>query len=215
MMNIRTSHFLALVIAVAFVAAGCATGPTTTVGSQSAIPEAPEGAKYHMYGIGKWKALSEDGATWMTAGYLIDMPDFPLPLFSDPEKKDVTTAHLTFCAMGTTTNGMNEFVATEYYDETPDGDFANLETFCANDEDVREIGGDRSKEPYDPSKGYLRTIVDRSALVEGPDGQSIMYPAPQGTEFHATWKNDFRTGLDEIWVFAFPSPEAEMEPESN
>ena len=214
-MNMRTRNFLVLVVAAAFVAAGCATVAPTSGGTQSPVPEAPEGAKYHIYGFGKYKELSPDGATWMTAGYIVDMPGFPLPLFSDPDKRDVTTAHLTFCTKGTTKNGMNEFVATEYYDETPDGDFANLETLCANDEDVREIGGDRSKEPYDPSKGYLRTIVDRSALVEGPDGKSIMYPAPQGTEFYATWKNDFRTGLDEIWVFAFPSPESEMEPEAN
>lgn len=214
-MKIRARYFPGLVAAVALAAMGCAVGPTMTVSSQSAMPEAPEGTKYHIYGIGKFKELSPGGSTWMTAGFIIDMPDFPLPLFSDPEKKDVTTAHLTFCARGTTNNGMNEFVATEYYDETPDGDFADLETLCANDEDVREIGGDRSKEPYDPSKGYLTTIVDRSALVEGPDGQSIMYPAPQGTEFHATWRHDVRTGLDEIWVFTYPFPESEMEPETN
>lgn len=191
---------------------GCASVTPTTVQVQSPVPEAPAGAKYHIYGISKSKDLSPNGATWLTAGYVVDMPDFPLPLFSDPNTQDVTTAHLTFCAYGTSKNGMLEFVATEYYDETPDGDFANLESLCGGEEGVREFGGDRSKEPYDLSRGYVRTIVDRSASVEGPDGKSIMYPAPQGTEFHVTWKHDSGTGLDEIWVFAFQSPESGMAP---
>ena len=194
---------------------GCASVTPTTVPVPSPMPEAPAGAKYHIYGIGKFKELSPNEATWRSAGYVIDMPDFPLPLFSDPNKKDVTTAHLTFCAYGTSKNGMFEFVATEYYDETPDGDFTNLDSLCGDEEEVRVFGGDRSKEPYDPSQGYVRTIVDRSALVEGPDGRSVMYPAPQGTEFHATWKHNSRTGLDEIWVFAFPSPESGMAPGTN
>ena len=214
-MNIRIRYFLMLTCAAALVVTGCASGTPTTVSVQSPVPEAPDGAQYHIYGVNKSKELSPDGAQWMSAGYIVDMPGFPLPLFSDPTKKDVTTAHLTFCTRGTSKNGMNEFVATEYYDETPDGDFANLESLCGSEEGVREFGGDRSKEPYDPSQRYLRTIVDRSALVEGPDGKSIMYPAPQGTEFHVTWKHDPRTGLDEIWVFAFPSPESEMDPGTN
>lgn len=194
---------------------GCSGVTPTAVQVQSPVPEAPAGTRYHIYGIGKYEELSPNGAEWLTAGYIVDMPGFPLPLFSDPDKKDVTTAHLTFCSYGTSRNGVSEFVSTEYYDETPDGDFANLESLCGGEEGVRAFGGDRSKEPYDPSQRYVRTIVDRSALVEGPDGNSIWYPAPQGTEFHATWKHDSRTGLDEIWVFAFPSPEPGMAPGTN
>ena len=123
----------------------CSSVTPTTVQMQSPTPGAPAGAQYHIYGIGKCKELSSDGAKWLSAGYVVDMPDFPLPLFSDPNRKDVTTAHLTFCAYGTSHNGMLEFVATEYYDETPDGDFANLESLCGDEEGVREFGGDRSK----------------------------------------------------------------------
>ena len=193
---------------------GCSSVAPTTVSVQSPVPVAPEGAKYHIYSIGKYKELelSPNGTKWISAGYIVDMPDFPLPLFSDPNRKDVTTAHLTFCARGTSkSGGMSEFVATEYYDETPDGDFTNLDSLCGGEEGVRELGGGRSKEPYDPSQRYVRTIVDRSALVEGPEGNSILYPAPQGTEFHVTWKHDPRTGLDETWGFAFPSLESEVD----
>lgn len=215
MIDTRMTCFLMVVAAFALAAAGCASVTPTTVQVQSPPPEAPAGAQYHRYSISKNKELSPNWATWLTAGYIVDMPGFPLPLFSDPNKKDVTTAHLTFCAYGTSKNGMLEFVATEYYDETPDGDFANLESLCGGEEGVREFGGDRSKEPYNLSRGYVRTIVDRSASVEGPDGKSIVYPAPQGTEFHLTWKRDSGTGLDEIWVYAFPSPEPEMAPGTN
>ena len=194
---------------------GCSSVTPPTVNFEAPIPEAPASAQYHIHGISKFKELSPNAATWMSAGYVVDMPGFPLPLFSDPSQRDVTTAHLTFCARGISRNEMYEFVATEYYDETPDGDFANLDSLCGDEEGVRELGGDRSKEPYEPSQGYLRTIVDRSALVEGPNGKSIMYPAPQGTEFHVTYKYDPRTGLDEIWVFAIPNPESEMEPGTN
>ena len=98
---------------------GCSSVTPTTVQVQSPVPEAPAGAQYHIYGIGKYKELSPNGAKWLTAGFIVDMPGFPLPLFSDPNKKDVTTAHLTFCSYGTSKNGRFEFVATEYYDETP------------------------------------------------------------------------------------------------
>ena len=211
MMDKRISYFLVLTVAAAMLASGCATAVVTptTVSVQSPAPEAPDGTQYSAYVIGKYQELAP--GKWMTAGYIVDMPGFPLPLFSDPDNKDVTTAHLTFCTYGTSEDGMEQYVATQYYDETPDGDFANVESLCGGEEGVHEFGGDRA-EPYDAAQGFARTVVDRTIVIEASDGTSIVHPAPQGTEWHVPWKEDLRTGLLEVWLFTIPSAESGTEP---
>ena len=213
MMSIRTSYFIALAVVAALTAAGCASVTPTTVNMQSPVPEAPEGAKYQIYAVAEYKELAP--GEWLTVGYVADMPGFPLPLFSDPDKKDVTTAHLTFCTPGTIESGMSEFAGTQFYDETPDGDFSNPDSLCGGEEGVRDFGGDRTEEPYDPEQGFVRTVVDRIVELEMSDGTTAIHPAPQGTKWHGTWKEDFRTGLLEILVFSLPGMEPEMEAETN
>lgn len=211
-MNMRTSYFLMLAIAVALMAAGCASVTPTTVSMQSPVPEAPEGAQYLSYVVAKFKDTGS--GKWRTAGYFADMPGFPLPMFNDPGKKDVTTAHFTFCTDGTSEGGMSQFVATHYYDETPDGDFANLDSLCGDEEGVRALGGD-SAGPHEPQPNHVRTVVDRSVVLEGLDGAQTIHPSPQGTEWYVTWKDDPRTGLLEAWVFVLPGVESEMDSETN
>ena len=176
MMGKRISYFLALTVAAAFLAAGCATEVVTptTVSMQSPVPEAPDGTQYFGYVVGQYEDLAP--GKWRTTGYIVEMAGFPLPLFSDPDNKDVTTAHFTFCTYGTSEDGMDQYVATQYYDETPDGDFANPDSLCGGEEGVHEFGGDRS-EPYDPAQGFARTVVDRTILIELPDGTSVVHPA--------------------------------------
>ena len=201
MMNMRTRYFLALAVTVALAVSGHASVAQTTVSTQSAVPEAPEGAKYLSYVIAKNKDLGS--GKWLTAGYFVDVPGFPMPMFSDPGKQDVTTAHLTFCTEGTFEDGMAQFVATHYYDETPDGDFANLDSLCGEEEGVRALGGD-SAGPHEPQPNHVRTVVDRSVMLEDPDGEQTEHPSAQGTEWYVTWKVDPGTGLLEVWVFALP-----------
>ena len=198
-----------LAVAAAFVIAGCASVAPTTVSSQSPVPDAPEGAQYLSYVVAKYEELGS--GKWRTAGYFVDVPAFPLPMFSDPAKKDVTTAHLTFCTDGDFEDGMSQFVVTHYYDETPDGDFANLDSLCGGEDGVRALGGD-SKGPHEPQPNHVRTVVDRSVMLEGPDGTQTEYPSPQGTEWYVTWEEDTGTGLVEAWVFALSSAGAETEP---
>ena len=98
------------------------------------------------YEDGNWK-------TNRTAGYVADMPGFPLPLFSDPEKRDATTAHLYVCDPAARTISYTgnwdegtlesrfEFAdVVFYYDPTPEGDFGNLDTFCSPSEDAIKLG---------------------------------------------------------------------------
>lgn len=212
MMNRRTRYLIALIVAAAFAAVGCASVTPTTVSTQSPVPEGPEGAQYLSYVVAKYMELGP--GKWRTAGYFVDMPGFPLPMFSDPGNKDVTTAHLTFCTDGKFEDGMSQFVVTHYYDETPDGDFANLDSLCGGEEGVRALGGD-SAGPHEPQPNHARTVVDRSVVLEGPEGTQTVHPSPQGTEWYVTWEEDPRTGLIEAWVFALSGTEPGMESGTN
>ena len=161
---------------------------------------------------GYWKDMR-------SAGYVVDLPGFPLPLFSDPERQDATTAHLTVCASssadpdsmsGQWDNGNGDFqsrgtfTATFYYDPTPEGDFTNLDTFCGVSEDAIELGGDVTIEPWIGREAppteistTAETVVDRSVPVTGPNGETFMVPSPRGNplarEEQRPWRRIYRS----------------------
>lgn len=197
-----------------------------------ATPAAPEGTKYHNYCIlriepvrtvtaGRYEGYWKD---MRSAGYVVDLPGFPLPLFSDPERRDATTAHLTVCASssvdpdsmsGRWDNGNGDlqhngnFTATFYYDPTPGGDFTNLRTFCGTSEDAIELGGDVTIEPWMYREApptaistTAETLVDRSVPLTGPNGEVFMAPSPEGTRWHVK-NNDHADGFIEVWVYDY------------
>ena len=128
------------------------------------------------------------------------MPGFPLPLFSDPDRKDETTAHLTACMKGTSRDKRVEWTATHYYDETPDGDFDDLDTFCGGEEGVRDLGSLSTTESY-RSGSPARYATKRAVTLEGADGRTVQFPSPEGTEYIGVGKTDSETGLRHAWGF--------------
>ena len=212
-----------------------ATATPVTIAPATPTPAAPPGTKYQNYCVLRSEMLStyEDGnwKTNRTAGFVADMPGFPLPLFSDPEKRDATTAHLYVCDPSATTISYTgnwnegrlesrfEFAdVVFYYDPTPEGDFANLDTFCNPSEDAIRLGGDRTIEPghwkqqlWGPAQvnAYTETVVDRSVQVTGPDGTVFDAPSPKGTRWHVMGKdrNDVADGMTEVWVYDYVQDE--------
>ena len=188
-----------------------AVATPTTVAATVATPAPPAGTKYHNYCVGKFDPMPSNPGKWRSGIYVADIPGFPLPLFSDPDKKDVTTAHLTGCTDGSFgDDGAMSFSFTFYYDETPDGDFSDLDTLCGDEDGVRNLGGDITVAPFvggndDIARGAdvvpTRTVVDRSAAVVGPDGRTMTFPSPEGTEWRILTRYDEPTDLIEIWVY--------------
>ncbi len=183
-------------------AAPASAAPVTT-SMASPTPEAPEGAIWNNRAVGAGKFAESDGkGKWRTAVFFAEVPGFPLPMFSDPDRRDVTTAHLVGCAEGAVSkDGENSWKATFYYDETPNGDFADLDTICADPDGSRVLGTETTLEV---GKGSARTVVESATEVEGADGRKAMYPAPVGAELHVVWKTDEKTGLTESWAFQLP-----------
>ena len=202
----------ALAASLALAMSGCAP---TTVGTATATPAPPAGTKYHNYSVGKVDLMPSDPAKWRAGVYVADIPGFPfpLPLFSDPEKQDVTTAHLTGCADGSfDEEGAMSLSFTFFYDETPDGDFSDIDTLCGGEEeeDVWSLGGDVTAAPFvagddDIARGAdivpTRTVVDRSVALAGPDGQAMAFPSPEGTEWRVLTRYDEPTELFELWAY--------------
>ena len=203
----------------------------STIGKM-ATPPPPEGTKYHNYCIlrvepvskftsGRYEGYWKD---MRAAGYVVDLPGFPLPLFSDPERRDATTAHLTVCSSssvvpdsmsGQWDNGngdlqhRGEFTATFYYDPTPEGDFTDLSSFCGTSEDAIELGGDVTIEPWMYSEAppteistTAETLVDRSVPLTGPNGEVVLTPSPEGTRWHVK-NNDHADAFIEVWVYDY------------
>ena len=203
----------------------------STIGNM-ATPMPPEGTKYHNYCILRVEPVSTVTAGryegyWKdmrSAGYVVDLPGFPLPLFSDPDRRDATTAHLTVCASssadpasmsGQWDNGngdfqsRGEFTATFFYDPTPEGDFTDLDTFCGTSEDAIELGGDVTIEPWMHREAppteistTVETLVDRSVPLTGPNGEVFLAPSPEGTRWHVK-NNDHADGFIEVWVYDY------------
>ena len=234
----------AVILALCAVMAGCATDTSPSLSATAApvtiapatpTPEAPPGTNYHNYCVLRSEMLStyEDGnwKTNRTAGYVADMPGFPLPLFSDPEKRDATTAHLYVCDpaartisytgnwdQGTLESRFEFADVVFYYDPTPEGDFGNLDTFCSPNKDAVKLGGDRTIEPghwkqqpwgHAQVNAYAETIVDRSVPVTGPDGAVFDAPSPERTRWRvmAKGRGDVADGMSEVWVFDYVQDE--------
>ena len=194
--------------AIAFAAAAClAAGPAgaapKATSSVSPVPEAPEGAIWNNRAVGAGAFGESDGkGKWRSAVFFAEVPGFPLPMFSDPDRRDVTTAHLVGCIEGAVSkDGEVSWKTTFYYDETPNGDFADLDTICADPDGSRVLGTETTLEVR---KTHARTVIESATEVEGADGRKAMYPAPVGTELHVVWKMDEKTGLTESWAFQLP-----------
>jgi hypothetical protein len=230
-----------------------AMGPWTPgVDEPSPMPSTLEGWVYRSYEIFKYMShrdLDEEDPRriaepdrWRSVGYVVDMPGFPAPLFSDPDRQDETTAHLTWCDEAI--HGAPAYTTTYYYDPTPDADFGDFDTFCGGEEGVTELGGyisltgDRGAIGDFPGGAAwgmpelprwqgraARAAVDRTAVVEGPDGQMVVFPAPVeanrarvflmdgGRRGDYSIANTFR----EMWVYDLPAAaagEAAPEPEA-
>ena len=207
----RDIRFLvALAALLAPAVSGCAP---TTVGTATATPEPPAGTKHHNYCVGKVDLMPSDPTKWRAGVYVADIPGFPfpLPLFSDPDRQDVTTAHLTGCADGSFgEDGAMSLSFTFFYDETPDGDFSDLDTLCGGKEDVWSLGGNVTSAPFvagndDIARGVdvvpTRTVVNRSVALAGPDGRTMPFPSPEGTEWRVLTRYDEPTELFELWVY--------------
>ena len=135
---------------------------------------------------------------FLSVVYVHDMPDFPLPMFNDPVRKDATTAHLTGCStaykVGVDGDGRPKYRWDDfsfYYDPTPDGDYANPRSFCGDEEGVIALGGDR--------------LLDRQVEVAGPDGETVVI-SPEGSIWAVSWEYLPRDELTEIWVYQYDDP---------
>lgn len=230
---------LALVAACSFLVVGCQQTTSTadspgqpasdasadrstwqTLSQFRSPPPAPAGSRYQNTCVSRGYALEGPGDApdkFLVALYVHDLPDFPLPMFSDPVRKDVTTAHLTGCSthykVGTDANGKAKYRWDEftfYYDPTPDGDFANPQSLCGGEEGVIAIGGDRlldqSAAEWGYEGGYGLTEVDRQVEVAGPDGNMVVI-SPAGAVWATGWEWMEKDNLSEIWVYHYGDPE--------
>ena len=224
----------ALAIACASLVTGCQQGASTSASPSEAasgpakgqtlsqfqpIPEAPPGSRYQNTCVGKGHVLAGPGEgpdRFLVTVYVHDMPDFPLPMFSDPLRKDATTAHLTGCGInykvGTDDYGKPKYRWDEfafYYDPTPDGDFSNPQSFCGGEEGVIKLGGDRLLDGSAASWGYDRghglTEVDRQVEIAGPDGNMVVI-SPQGALWATGWHWVPEDEVSEIWVYQYDDP---------
>ncbi len=242
--NTFACYPLPVVVAASLLVAGCQQTAATSGGSgQSATaaaedrsswqtlstfrspPAAPAGSRYQNTCVSRGYALEgpEDAPDrFLVALYVHDMPDFPLPMFSDPVRQDATTAHLTGCAVhykvGMDANGKPKYRwddFTFYYDPTPDGDFANPESLCGGEEGVIALGGDRlldqSAAEWGYDGGYGLTEVDRQVEVAGPDGNTVVI-SPAGAIWATGWEWMPQDNLSEIWVYQYDDPALAPEP---
>lgn len=199
---------LALALAAAPAAAGAAEAAPEPASTTVPAPETPEGTRYGFFAIGKIESLENNRFRY--AGYIVDMPGFPLALFSDPDRKDEAAALLTVCLEGASwdkraTDGI-EWTMTYYYDETPDGDFDDLDTFCGGEEGVRGLGGLATTRAYRLGSP-APAAATRAVTLEGADGRTVRFPAPVGTEYIGVGENDPDTGLRHIWAFVVATAE--------
>jgi len=230
------------VVAGSFLVAGCQQTTSTSDGGQSAtdaaedrsswqtlskfrpLPPAPEGSRYQNTCVGKGYVLEgPDSAPdkFLSVVYVHDMPDFPLPMFSDPVRKDATTAHLTGCStaykVGVDGNGRPKYRWDDfsfYYDLTPDGDYSNPRSFCGDEEGVIDLGGDRlldASADLWTNQGHNLTTVDRQVEVAGPDGDTVVI-SPEGSIWAVSWEWLPRDELTEIWVYQYDDPALAPEP---
>ncbi len=227
----RTLAPICLVLPAVLAVSGCTGMVPATIG-QIATPAPPEGAEYHHYSILRAEPLSTMTSGpckgfWKdvrSAGYVVDKPGFPLPLFADPEKRDAATAHLTVCVSssidpesmsGQWNQGNRDLrhsgslTATYYYDPTPEGDVADLDTFCGTSEDTVELGSDPTAEPWvfreAPASEIStteETLVNRAAVLVGENGEAILATSPEGTRRHVK-NSDHGNGFIEVWVYEY------------
>lgn len=232
---------LALVVACSFLVAGCQQTTSTSDGSGPSaaedrsnwqtlsqfrpLPPAPAGSRYQNTCVGKGYVLEgpdEAPDKFLNVVYVHDMPDFPLPMFSDPVRKDATTAHLTGCntvyKVGMDENGKPKYRWDDfsfYYDPTPDGDYGNPRSFCGDEEGVIALGGDRlldtSGAMWGYNRGYGLTEVDRQVEVVGPDGNTVVI-SPEGSIWATAWEWLPHDELAEIWVYQYDDPALAPEP---
>ena len=234
---------LAFVVAGSFLVAGCQQATSTSDGSGEAptdaaedrsswqtlgqfrsLPPAPAGSRYQNTCVGKGYVLEgPDSAPdkFLSVVYVHDMPDFPLPMFSDPVRKDATTAHLTGCStaykVGVDGNGRPKYRWDDfsfYYDLTPDGDYSNPRSFCGDEEGVIDLGGDRlldASADLWTNQGHNLTTVDRQVEVAGPDGDTVVI-SPEGSIWAVAWEYLPRDELTEIWVYQYDDPALAPEP---
>ena len=240
-MSMSNMQYWALAVAVAAVPAlaGCnvsgspsadaAAGRSDgqTLSRFQPIPPAPPGSRYQNTCVGKAHVLEEGSGDapekFLATVYVHDMPDFPLPLFSDPVRRDATTAHLTGCATHyrvgeIDANGWPKYRwddFTFYYDPTPDGDFANPRSFCGDEPGVLALGGDRladsSAAEWGYDRGYGLTEVDRQVEVAMPDGTPVVI-SPAGAVWATGWETIEKDDLAEIWVYQYDDPTQAPEP---
>jgi hypothetical protein len=242
--SIAASYPLVLAVACSFLVAGCqqttsssdsAGQPATdaaadrstwqTLSKFSPLPSAPAGARYQNTCVGKAYILEgsdEAPEKVLSVVYVHDMPDFPLPMFNDPVRKDATTAHLTGCTtqyrVGTDASGKPKYRWDDfsfYYDPTPDGDYANPRSFCGDEEGVIALGGDRlldqSGQGWGYSEGHHLTEVDRQVEVVGPDGDTVVI-SPEGSRWAVSWEWFPQDELTEILVYQYDDPSSAPEP---
>ena len=98
---------------------------------------------------------------------------------------------------------------TYYYDPTPEGDFADLDTFCGNRVDAIERGGDMTTEPWvfreapaSEVSTTAETVVDRAIVPTGGNGEAIVATSPVGTRRHVK-NGDHANGFVEVWVYEY------------
>ena len=77
-------------------------------------------------------------------------------------------------------------------------------------EDVWSLGGNVTTAPFvggddDIARGAdvvpTRTVVNRSVALAGPDGRTMPFPSPEGTEWRVLTRYDEPTELFELWVY--------------
>lgn len=201
-------------------AAGAAADRSTwqTLSQFRSLPPAPPGSRYQNTCVGKGIILEGPDSgpdKFLSVVYVHDMPDFPLPMFNDPVRKDATTAHLTGCStaykVGVDGDGRPKYRWDDfsfYYDPTPDGDYANPRSFCGDEEGVIALGGDRLLDQSADlwtNEGHNLTVVDRQVEVAGPDGETVVI-SPEGSIWAVSWEYLPRDELTEIWVYQYDDP---------
>jgi len=179
-------------------AAPVASAPATNVETANPAPPAPPGNRYAGYWVTADETV-ERGNGWTkfrSGAFAADFPELPLPLFSDPEKQDVTTARVKSCTNGISNEAGTNWESITYYDPVGGASFDDLDTFCEWEDKEGVIVFARTKPleiraltveilPEGSGINYVgKQVVSDAAPLTGPNGEVFLPFGPAGTEVH-------------------------------